>query len=127
MDNMSEGVVTHENIIGHSNSFSLPFIEKIDRIYNFIDELNLEEINEIIKYCEEQKAVIHLIDKRRKKLAEILRIERIKFRKEMNSMDKKLNERREKEESFESEEESIEIKVKPMKKKELLERMKNKK
>lgn len=88
--------------------------EMIDSIYNFIDESDLEELNNIIKYCEEQKSVIGLIDKRKKKLAEILRIERIKFRKEMNSMEKQLSlKRQEESESSDSDEEEKTEKKKP--------------
>jgi len=109
MATMSEGesgvIIPRKDLHEHLGLVTMTHEQQLDSIYNFIDMLDLEELNNIIKYCEEQKSVIGLIDKRRKKLAEILRIERIRFRKEMNNVKKQLLIKRQEEtESSESEE-----------------------
>ncbi len=121
MDNMSDNVLGNPNytiIKDITNTMHMNIGERIDSVYNFIDTLDLEELNKIIQYCEEQKIVIDLIDKRKKKLAEILRIERIKFRKEMNNMEKQLVKKKIEEDSESSEcEEDVTEKKKPILKK----------
>lgn len=61
-----------------------------DELYNTIDTLDLEELKSIVEYCLDQKRIIHISDKRKKILSNQLRIERIKFRKELNDMKKQL-------------------------------------
>lgn len=66
--------------------------DKLDELYNVIDMLDKEEIKKIMQYCIDQQNIVHLLEKRRKNLANLLRIERIKFRKELNEMKKQLEE-----------------------------------
>jgi|SRR5271170_7169384 len=62
-----------------------------DELYNTIDTLDLEALKSIVQYCVDQKSIIHISEKRKKILANQLRIERIKFRKELNDMKKQLD------------------------------------
>ena len=126
---MSDSSIPQGGVIGNpnyhiikdiANTLAIGIGERMDSIYNFIDTLDLEELNKMIQYCEEQKVVIDLIEKRRKKLAEILRVERIKFRKEMNSMERQLNKKKVEEESQSSVcEEEVTEKKKPILKKKI--------
>src|SRR5271167_3612328 len=90
-------------------------IMNIDKLYNLIDLLNKEDVEKIIKYCEEQKLIIDLSDKRKKNLANNLRIERIKFKKELNEMKNKIKQNKEDDFDSESEEEIIKNKKKTKK------------
>ena len=92
--------------------------DKLDQLYLIIDTLNTEQLDKVIKYCEEQKTVSNLIEIRRKNLAEILRVERIKWKKEMNNIRKQPNKKIiEESESSDFEEEMTEKKKPILKKK----------
>jgi hypothetical protein len=77
----------------------------IDELYSVIDLLNKEDIDKIIKYCEEQLIIVDISDKRKKSLANQLRIERIKFRKELNDIKNKIKQNKEEEFISDSDEE----------------------
>src|SRR5579872_2206963 len=85
-------------------------LDKLDEFCSLIDSMNIEQLEKIIKYCEEQRVVASLIEKRRKSFAEQLRIERIKWKKELNNV-KKIK----REDSFEESTEEEEIKPKKIK------------
>lgn len=85
---------------------TFPEMDPLDQLYLAIDTLNMEQVNKIIKYCEEHKLIANLSETRRKNLAEQLRIERIKWKKEMNNVKKN-----KKEESDDENEEEVEIKT----------------
>ena len=61
-------------------------LDKLDELYLTIDTLSESELNNIIKYAEEQKTIVHFTEKRRQALANQLRIERIKIKKELNNI-----------------------------------------
>ena len=60
-------------------------LTKLDNIYIAIDSLNEKELDEVIKYIDEQKLITKISEKRREKLRNEMRIERIKMRKELNN------------------------------------------
>jgi hypothetical protein len=61
-------------------------LDKIDELYLTIDTLNIEEIDKVIKYAEEQKIIANLTEKRRKDMVNKLRVERIRYKKELNDI-----------------------------------------
>lgn len=64
-------------------------LDKLDELYLTIDTLSEGELNNIIKYAEEQKVLVNFAEKRRQALANQLRIERIKLKKELNNIKSK--------------------------------------
>lgn len=67
-------------------SETVDFFSSIDHIHTLIDALSSDELDKIIRYAEEQKQISDLAEKRRKEFANQLRIERIKFKKELNNI-----------------------------------------
>lgn len=68
------------------NLFVGSILDKIDELYLTIDTLNIEEIDKVIKYAEEQKIIANLTEKRRKDMINKLRVERIRYKKELNDL-----------------------------------------
>lgn len=66
--------------------YDMASFHEIDNIYMMIDTLSSDELDMIIKYAEEQKQISDLVEKRRKQFSNQLRIERIKYKKELNNI-----------------------------------------
>lgn len=75
------------NDIVDVNDYDL--LTKLDNIFIAIDSLNEKELEEVVKYIEDQKFIVKISEKRREKLRNEMRIERIKMRKELNNENKK--------------------------------------
>lgn len=89
-------------------------LTKLDNLYLTIDTLNEQELEKIIKYIEDQKLIVNVLDRRKAALTNEMRIERIKMRTELNKMKKQSKPTKVKEEP-ESDIEDIEIEIKPVK------------
>jgi hypothetical protein len=61
-------------------------LNKLDELYLTIDTLTEQELDKIIKYIEDQRLIVNVLERRKSALTNELRIERIKMRKELNSM-----------------------------------------
>lgn len=61
-------------------------LNKLDELYLTIDTLTEQELDKIVKYIEDQRLIVNVLERRKSALTNELRIERIKMRKELNSM-----------------------------------------
>jgi|HubBroStandDraft_3_1064219.scaffolds.fasta_scaffold540616_1 hypothetical protein len=61
-------------------------LNKLDELYLTIDTLTEQELDKIVKYIEDQRLIVNVLERRKSALTNELRIERIKMRKELNNM-----------------------------------------
>lgn len=68
---------------GESQVLDNNILNDYDRVLLSLDKFDIDQLNKVIEYCNEQKLLINISDKRKAAIRNELRVERIKMRKEL--------------------------------------------